>query len=317
MIKSGSATILSPTTRLQGDLETDEEVFLAGTFQGVLRTSKSVHVAASGRVQGEIHADAVLVVGQVTGPIHALDRIELQAGAVVDGDLAAQRVRIHDDVVFNGHCRITGPEAGRRQYLLPAVVQAFGTAPATDLARAESAATSFLAEMGFEVEVRPERGNDSAQVLRPIFRSRDQLAFSNLREKLRAVEQVLQSATLPDNGRERRFGGFLRKGDKDAEPLQTTGAEGARALVEALQGLRNGAVLLGPVAVTRLEDERGPALHVRVRQDYMPAESGIAAPPEPSALLVSIQKVQGEIIRELGSAIAARAQARGDAVREA
>lgn len=317
MIKSGSATILSPTTRLVGDLETDEEVFLAGSFQGTLRTTKSVQVASTGRVQGEIHAESVLVLGQVVGPIRALDRIEIQAGAVVDGDLAAQRVRIHDDVVYNGHCQITGPEAGRRQYLLPAVVHAFGSpASAQDLARAEIATTSLLDEMGFEVEVRPERGNDSAQILRPIFRSRDSLAFSHLREKLRAVEQVLQSATLPDGGKEKRFGGFLRKNDKDAEPLQTTGVEGARALVEAMQALRNAAILVGPVIVTRMEEERGPAMQVRVRQDYMPLESGVATPPEPSALLVSIQKVQGEILRELGSALAARSRPR-DEVRQA
>src|SRR5262245_15579515 len=118
MPKNGSATVLSAGARLVGDLVTDEEILMAGTLEGTLRTSRSVQVASTGCVKGAIHAESVVVLGTVTGPISANDRIELQAGARVDGDLSAQRVRIYDDVIFNGHCCITGPESNRREYLL-------------------------------------------------------------------------------------------------------------------------------------------------------------------------------------------------------
>ena len=228
MIKPGSASILSPSTRIVGDLNSEDEIVLSGTFEGTLRSTRSVQIANSGRLTGEIHADTVTVLGQVHGPIHAFDRIELQGGAVVHGDLTAQRVRIHDDVIFNGNCKITGAESARRQYLLPAMVQSFGTpAAAQELSRVATAAETFLNEFGFDVELRADKPSDGAQTLRPIFRSREALPFGRLRERLRGVEQALQNAASPDAPKPNRFGGFLKKTDSEA-PLQTTGADGAR-----------------------------------------------------------------------------------------
>jgi len=303
MIKPGTATILSPTARLVGELSTEDEIVLSGSFEGTLRTTRNVQVATTGRMLGEIHAESVLILGQVQGPVTAIDRIELQGGAVVNGDLSAQRVRIHDDVIFNGNCRITGPEAARKQYLVPALVQVFGTpAPSNVLSRVETAAENLLQEFGFDVELRPERPSDGSQTLRPIFRSREALPYARLRERLRSVEQALQTAASPDAPRERRFGTFLnKKGEKDGEaPLQATGTDGARALLDALSQLRNGAVLMGPVVVTRFEAEQGPRVAVRSRPDSMAFE-GPNATPDPSALLVALQKAQTEIVRDLTS----------------
>lgn len=301
MLKPGSATILSPSTRIVGDLTSEDEIVLSGTFEGTLRSSRNIQIANSGRLTGEVHADTVLVLGQVQGPIHAIDRIELQGGAVVNGDLSAQRVRIHDDVIFNGNCRITGAETARRQYLLPAMVQVFGTpAAAQELSRVANAAETFLNEFGFDVELRADRPADGAQTLRPIFRSRDALPFGRLRERLRGVEQALQSAAAPDAPKANRFGGFLKKTDAEA-PLQTTGADGARALLDALAHLRNAAVMMGPVIVTRFEANHGNEVAVRARPECLSVDPSGTTPPDPSALLVSMQKVHTDVVRDLST----------------
>jgi len=301
MIKPGSATILSPSTRILGDLNTDDEVVLSGTFEGTLRSSRSVQIANSGRLTGEIHAETVLVLGQVHGPIHAMDRIELQGGAVVNGDLSAQRVRIHDDVIFNGNCRITGAESARRQYLLPAMVQVFGApAAAQELSRVANAAETFLNEFGFDVELRADRPVEGTQTLRPIFRSRDALPFGRLRERLRSVEHALQVAATPDAPKSNRFGTFLKKADSETQ-LQTTGADGARALLDALTHLRNAAVMVGPVIVTRLEVDQGTEVSVRARPECLTVDPSGTVPPDPSALLVSMQKVHTEVVRDLSA----------------
>ena len=307
MIKSGSATILSSAVRFTGELIADDDVILAGQFEGVVRTARSLQVANTGILKGEAHADSVVVLGRVDGPIYAVERIELQPGSCVNGDLVAQRVRIHDDVIFNGHCRITGTEATRRQYLLPTVLHAFGTnANLEALAGVQTAAEGLLREFGFDLEVKAEHPGAGTQTVRPIFRSRDALPYSRLRERLRSIEEVLQSATLPpDAGRERRFGVLTRRNDKDAEPLQVTGADGARALIEALGHLHTATLILGPVILTRVEEGRGPRLTVRVRQDGLPSDAVAAAgAPDPSQLLLSLQKVQTEVVRDLGESLA-------------
>jgi len=304
MLKSGSATIVSSGARLVGDLVADEEIVLAGIFEGSLRTSRSLQVAASGWLKGEVHAESVLVLGRVNGPITAADRIELQPGALVEGDLHAQRVRIHDEVIFNGHCRITGPEAMRRQYLVPAVVQILGDQPSPQvLEQVQQATEGFLRDFGFEIEVRADRGGQGAQTLRPIFRSRDALPYARLREQLRSVEMALHSAALPAP---------TRPAGASADPLQTTGADAARQLVEALGQMHNAALMLGPVIVTRFEAERGARVAVRVREDSMPGE-GVAAggAPDPGSLLLSLQKVHTEVTRDLLASAQARAASPG------
>jgi cytoskeletal protein CcmA (bactofilin family) len=309
MLKSGSATIVSVGARLVVEMLADEEVVLAGTFEGILRTTRSLQVAATGCILGEIHGDSVLVLGRVVGPITAVDRIELQPGSNVEGDLAAQRVRIHDDVLFNGHCRITGPEAARRQYLVPAVVQFLGEEPSPQaLETVELAAEGFLRGFGFEIEVRPDRAGQGSQALRPIFRSRDALPYAQLREQLRSVQVALQSATFPaaTPNRFSRSTSNTASGSHD-ETLQTTGTDGARALVEAMGQLRDSALMLGPVIVTRYEAERGPRLAVRVREDSMPPETVAAGgAPDPGTLLVSLQKAQTEVARDLLASAMAR-----------
>lgn len=305
MIKPGSATILSSAVRFNGELIADDDVILAGSFEGVLRTSRSLQIATTGVLKGEAHADVVVVLGRVEGPIHAVERIELQPGSSVSGDLAAQRVRIHDDVIFNGHCRITGAEATRRQYLLPTVLHSFGADPNPQaLAGVQAAAEGLLRDFGFDIEVKADRPAPGTQTVRPIFRSRDALPYSRLRERLRSLEETLQSATTPETGRERRFGVLSRRSDKDAEPLQTTGADGARELIEALGQLRSATLMLGPVIVTRVEEGRGPRLTVRVRQDGLPSDAVAAAgSPDPSQLLLSLQKVQTEVVRDLTASL--------------
>jgi cytoskeletal protein CcmA (bactofilin family) len=307
MIRTGSATIISPAARLVGDLVADEEIVLAGTFEGTLRTSRSVQVASTGILKGQVHAESILVLGRVIGPMTADDRIELQPGAVVDGDLAAQRVRIHDDVVFNGHCRITGTQAVRRQYLVPAIVQALDAdTSAQALENVERAAEGFLRDFGFEIEVRPDRATPGAQALRPIFRSSEPLPYARLREQLQQVEDALQSAAVPLLPGA-RLGLVGRAASEPAEPLQTTGADAARQLVEALGQLHNATLMLGPVILTRTEADRGARLAVRVRQDSLPPEDvATAGAPDPSALLISLQKVQTEIARDLLASAAAR-----------
>jgi hypothetical protein len=217
--------------------------------------------------------------------------------------LAAQHVRIHDDVTFNGRCRITGPEAVRRQYLVPAVVQGLASAASPQaLENLERAAEGFLRDFGFEVEVRPDRAVQGAHTLRPIFRSSEPVPYARLRERLHDVEATLQELAGVEGQRARHGLEVL-----PAEPLQTTGAQSAQALLEAMGMLSEAALMLGPVIVTRLEAARGPRLAVRVRQDSLPPEDVAAAgAPDPSALLLSLQKAQTEVSRDLVATLAAR-----------
>jgi len=288
---NNTATVFSAGTRIVGTLESVENIILAGTVEGNIRTERSVHLTPESVVRGDIDAAEVLVLGHVEGEIRASQRIEIRAGATVNGRILAPQVRVHEGVVLNAEVRMSGPDAEQRHYLLPTLLKSYDrNTNAQELETAERATEHFLRSLGFEVETRP-RTSDKTDTIRPIYRFREPIGYPQLRKRLSEVERVFQEA--------------VTGGDKNGShgTLEaTTGADGARELVDALARLRSAALIVGPVIVTRFESEgTPPRLSVRLRPDSMPEHIGPKA-PDPSSLLISMQRVQSEVVQSLDAA---------------
>lgn len=286
-----TSTVFSAGTRIVGMLESVENIVLAGTVEGNIRTDRSVHLTPESVVHGDIDAAEVLVMGHVEGEIRASQRIEIRSGATVNGKILAPQVRVQEGVVLNAEVRMSGPDAAQRHYLLPTLLKSYDRTPNPQaLEGAERAAETFLRTLGFEVETRT-RTNEKTDTIRPIYRLREPIGYPQLRKRLSEVERVFQQA-VESNGKDAAPGAL------DA----TTGANGARELVAALGKLRSAALLVGPVIVTRFESEAGtPKVVVRLRPDSMPEHIGPKA-PDPSALLISMQRVQTEVVQSLDAA---------------
>lgn len=86
-----------------GELRSDESLRIDGQFSGliILRDAELI-VGQSGRIDAEIRAARVLVLGTVIGNIAATDRIELGASANVTGSLSANKVVIVEGARFTG-----------------------------------------------------------------------------------------------------------------------------------------------------------------------------------------------------------------------
>lgn len=283
---ANTATVFSSGTRIVGTLESIENIVLAGAVEGNIRTERSVHLTPESRVHGNIDAAEVLVLGEVEGEIHATQRIEIRAGAIVSGKILAPQVRIHEGVILNAEVRMSGPDTAQRHYLLPTLLKTYdrNTNPQA-LEEAERAAERLLQSLGFEMETRP-RTTDKTDTVRPIYRLREPMGYPQLRKHLGEVERVLQglSEEIADTP----------PGAVDA----TTGADSKRQLAAALANLRSAALLVGPVVVTRFETDGKPKLSVRVRPDSLPDHSA-AGTPDPSQLLMSMQRVQTEVVQSL------------------
>lgn len=104
-------TILQSGTKLKGNLKFKKPLKIKGHFDGEIESDAVLYVDSGAVVTAEINARVVVVSGKVIGNITAEDRIELMAGAQVNGDLKSERIKISDDVVFEGRCRmIRDPE---------------------------------------------------------------------------------------------------------------------------------------------------------------------------------------------------------------
>jgi cytoskeletal protein CcmA (bactofilin family) len=65
-------------------------------------------VAPGSFVEGDLHTKECVIGGQVKGTIHASERVELQASAIIEGDIMTQRIAIIEGARVSGEVRMDG-----------------------------------------------------------------------------------------------------------------------------------------------------------------------------------------------------------------
>ncbi len=86
--------------RVLGDVHCAGVVRVAGTVIGNVSADSQVLVAEGGRVEGAVHAAEAVLNGDVIGPIVA-DRVEIQASAVIRGEITTSCFMIHEGAVLD------------------------------------------------------------------------------------------------------------------------------------------------------------------------------------------------------------------------
>ena len=84
-------TIIGRHAEIHGLLRLQESVRIDGKVIGNIEAPKdatiSVVIGPNGEVQGDVFASRIIVAGKVSGNIHAFERVELMASALVQGDI--------------------------------------------------------------------------------------------------------------------------------------------------------------------------------------------------------------------------------------
>jgi cytoskeletal protein CcmA (bactofilin family) len=60
-----------------------------------------VLVAKGGRVEGDVHAREAVLDGEVMGSVVAEERVEIQASAVIRGDIVTPRLMVHEGAILD------------------------------------------------------------------------------------------------------------------------------------------------------------------------------------------------------------------------
>jgi cytoskeletal protein CcmA (bactofilin family) len=95
---------------LKGDLSGEEDLTIEGEVKGRIDLpDHELTIGASGRIEAELAAKAVVVVGTVTGNIRATERVEIHDSGSVTGDIQAPRLLIHEGAVINGSVDMSDP----------------------------------------------------------------------------------------------------------------------------------------------------------------------------------------------------------------
>jgi cytoskeletal protein CcmA (bactofilin family) len=101
-------SLLDSQLSVTGDLETTASLRIEGKLDGSVLSADSVVIGVGSRVSGDIHAREVIVGGTITGNVHASERVELQATAVVTGDVHTGSILVQEGGVVNGRV-LMGP----------------------------------------------------------------------------------------------------------------------------------------------------------------------------------------------------------------
>lgn len=84
-------TLIGRHAEIHGCLKLKESVRIDGKVVGNIEApndaSISVVIGPTGEVMGDVLASRIIVAGRVSGNIHAFDRVEVMASALVQGDI--------------------------------------------------------------------------------------------------------------------------------------------------------------------------------------------------------------------------------------
>ena len=105
-------SIIASDMTVIGDLETEGVVRVEGRVKGTVRVGSQVLVASGAVIEGDLHTQEAVIAGQVSGAIHARERVELQATAMVAGDILTPRISIIEGAKVSGEVKMDSKTEG-------------------------------------------------------------------------------------------------------------------------------------------------------------------------------------------------------------
>jgi len=99
-------TVIGKDCTFSGTIEVTGSLRVDGFVKGEVKSKETVVIGPTGKVEGDVIAKNSVVSGEVTGNINAEDKVELQAKAILQGDLKTKSLVIEQGAVFQGACRM-------------------------------------------------------------------------------------------------------------------------------------------------------------------------------------------------------------------
>lgn len=102
-IEKKNVTVFGPETEFDGVLEFTDTLIITGKFNGKIQATGDLEIAKNAVCTVEkISAKSIVISGSVKGNIEAAERVEICSGSTVTGDIVTSRLRIANNVDFEG-----------------------------------------------------------------------------------------------------------------------------------------------------------------------------------------------------------------------
>ncbi|MBU1880782.1 polymer-forming cytoskeletal protein, partial [bacterium] len=102
---------------IDGKLKVSHSIRIDGTLNGELESSDTITIGMSGKVDGTLIGENIIIGGTVEGSLKSSGKITLETGSKFSGDLEAAKLVIIEGATFNG--RSTMGTSGKSEIRAP------------------------------------------------------------------------------------------------------------------------------------------------------------------------------------------------------
>jgi len=103
-VDAKTTSILAHGCKFKGEITAQGTFRVEGEFEGTITNPENLVVGKTGVVTADITVKNAIIGGRVFGNIIAENKIELQGGSHVEGDIRTRRLVIDEGVFFEGNC---------------------------------------------------------------------------------------------------------------------------------------------------------------------------------------------------------------------
>src|SRR6266487_6772655 len=109
----GQASI-GKAVKIDGQIYSKEDLYVDGDVEGTIELQEHrLTIGTNGKVQSNIKAREVVILGNVQGNVEASDKLEVRKDARVVGDIKTARIVIEDGAYFKGSIDTVKPEPAK------------------------------------------------------------------------------------------------------------------------------------------------------------------------------------------------------------
>ena len=106
-----SPTVISESSTVIGDVETQGPLMVSGRVQGNGHVGGTLSMSKSAQWRGDITARQAVLAGHVIGRIVIEDKLEVSASAVIEGEIVAKVLAIANGARIEGEVTVTSGKA--------------------------------------------------------------------------------------------------------------------------------------------------------------------------------------------------------------
>ncbi len=105
-----ATTHIGKSVVVKGELSGSEDLYIDGQVEGTIELREhNLTIGPNGRVQANVAAKEVVLLGTLKGNVRAVDRVEIRKSGSLIGDVVAARVMIEDGASIKGSVDIQKP----------------------------------------------------------------------------------------------------------------------------------------------------------------------------------------------------------------